>query len=64
MLKEKKKILKNLFNQLERREGKSPLVVRRGSKLLLHNKARLGCFNIPLLEEGGDVSSGTMSSKS
>ena len=48
---------------MERREGKSPLVVRKGNELLLHNTSSLDCLNLPALEEG-DVSPGIISSES
>lgn len=60
MLKEKK-FLKNLFNQLERTEGKSPLVERKGKEL--HDTSSLGCLKLPVLDEG-DVSLGILSSGS
>lgn len=50
MLKEKKMPKKPLFNQLERTEGKSPFVVRKGKEL--HDTSSLGCLNLPLLGEG------------
>lgn len=48
---------------MERREGKSPLVVRKSNELLLHKTSSLGCLNLLALEER-NVSPGVTSSES